>query len=179
LLALGNAWVGATGGEWQGHKDCGCGPTHYALRFTAVTDIKVDNDVAFRSAMMPVDIPITFRDDGTFAGEAATTSQGAGAGDGCTLQSAASLKLSVSGKAVQTYKEHYLEVTLKTAAPTVSEGTARCPNGTFARRASGASDESYTVRLEGNVGEAASVPLRSPAPEVTSVGEVRIVKLPQ
>jgi hypothetical protein len=176
LISLAHAWAAATGGEWQGHKDCGCGPAHYALRLTASTEVRFD-DVFFRSVMPPVDVPITFRDDGTFTGEASATLQGAGAGAGCTLQSGGAIKFSVTGKAVQTWREHYLEATISAASTVSTQGTARCPEGTFARQFSGTTGEPLTVRLEGNVGEVADVPLQSPAPEVRSVGRFEIVKL--
>ena len=174
FLELGHAWVDATGGAWQGTKDCGCGATHYALRFTAVTVIP---GVDFRNEMMPLDIPIEFAGDGTFTGDSMAKFRGGDHVDDCVVQSTASMRLVVSGSAVQTAEEHFLEMTIKAGSPMSGEATGRCPDIALSRSLSDSTDETWQVRLEGKVGEVANVPMRPLAPGVVTTARVEIVKL--
>jgi len=175
LLALGQSWVDVTGGEWQGSRDCGCESLHYALRVSAVTTIPGSS---FRVDMQPVDIPIEFDDDGSFEGDSDVRMQGASNDDGCHASGNASTHLVAKGRAVQTWRERYLEVTIKSAGPTTSQASGRCKDVSGARSMSGQSKDEWKVRMEGTVGEVATFAAPSPAPEVKITGRVEIVKLP-
>jgi hypothetical protein len=174
LLALGHAWVDATGGKWQGSKDCGCGPTNYALRFTAVTTIPGED---FRNEMAPLEIPIEFAADGTFSGDSMASFRGGDRLDDCVAQSTASMRLVVSGSAVQTAEQHFLEVTLKTGSAMRSQANVRCPDAALGRELTASTDETWQVRLEGKVGEVANIPMRPLAPGVVTTAQVQIVKV--
>jgi hypothetical protein len=175
LLALSHAWVDTTGGEWQGSRDCGCEPLHYALRVSAVTEI---TGSTFRNDMGPIDIPIRFADDGTFSGDSAVQMRGSDNDDyQCIAQSSAKTRLVVSGKAVQTWRERYLEVTIKSGAPTTADASVRCPDQSAARSFSGQSNEVWKVRLEGTVSEVARFAVPTPDPAVRTTARVEIVKL--
>jgi hypothetical protein len=173
LIGLGKDWVQTTGGEWQGKEDCGCDPSSYALRLKIVTVISAVN---FRNEMGPLDIPLEFKDDGTFTGEGDLRSQGFGAFGDCTLTGSGGLRLAASGKAVQKWNEQYLRVELKPAGQTTMAGSARCPDIGAARQFAGMSNETLTVELKGEVGEVASLPMPSPDPSVTNSVTVEIVK---
>ncbi len=173
LRALGKEWVDTTGGQWQGKQDCGCEPSSYSLRLKIVT---VMSAIGFRNEMGPLDIPIEFKDDGTFSGEGDLRSQGSGVMGDCTLAGSGGLRLAASGRAVQKWDEQYLRVEFKPAGQTTTAGSVRCPEGGAARQFTGTSNETLSVELKGEVGEVASVPMRSPDPSVTNSVTVEIVK---
>ena len=175
LIGLAHEWINTTGGKWQGHKDCGCRPSEYALRITAVTEI-ADEGIAFKSEMTPLEIPLTFADDGTFTGEAAAEFRGAGVADNCTLQGGLSVRLSASGEAVQTEEDQHFTVTLKPASQSASRGSVACPDGGASKQFSGSSSETYTIEMKGNVGEVATIPIASPAPGVSTVSHIEVVR---
>ncbi len=174
LLALGHAWTDVTDGEWQGSRDCGCAPTKYALRVSAVTTIPGDD---FRVDMLPVDIPIEFEDDGTFKGDSAVQMRGIDPGE-CIATSSASTRLVATGKAVQTWRERTFDVTIQSAQPTTSQASAHCPEGTMSRSFTASSRDVWKVKMQGTVGEVVSFAAPSPAPAVRITARVEIVKLP-
>lgn len=176
LLALGNAWTQVTDGEWQGFRDCGCSPVKYALRVSAITTIP--SDPSFRNQMGPVDIPIEFEDDGTFSGDSAVRMRGGDQNFECVGTSSASTRLVATGRAVQTYRERVFEVTIRSGEPTTSTGTVRCPDSSGSRTMTGQSNDVWTVRMDGTVGEVKQFAAPSPAPEVRITGRVEIVKRP-
>jgi hypothetical protein len=66
-------WVDAQGGEFVGGPDCGCKKHHYAVgvKETAVEDRGGANGFHSHSEMSGQgDIPLTFKEDGSFTGEA-------------------------------------------------------------------------------------------------------------
>ena len=68
LLKLGRDWVDSTGGEFKGDIDCGCEPAHFALQASLRNELNM-GPVQYLNVMKPVVVPITFADDGTFAGD--------------------------------------------------------------------------------------------------------------
>ncbi|HMH06040.1 MAG TPA: hypothetical protein VK579_05085 [Terriglobales bacterium] len=59
LMKLGQDWVDAMGGEFQGDRECGCVPSHYLLRLSAETDVETEA-VYYKAAMKLTDIPIRY-----------------------------------------------------------------------------------------------------------------------
>lgn len=73
LIRMAQDWVDTQGGEFRGGPDCGCKKHHYAIgvKETGVGDRGVANGFHSHSTLSGQgDIPITFKDDGSFAGEA-------------------------------------------------------------------------------------------------------------
>ena len=175
LLKMGHEWVDAMGGEFKGDRECGCVPSHYLLRFSGTLVIH-DEDTQYRSEMLPMDIPLTFEDDGAFHGEAGADFRGSGVAADCAVQAGSNSKYSISGKAIETGKEHSMRLTLKTNSPVNGSGNYRCPDasGSFAKEVGGKGEWPFEMR--GEVGEALSTPLPSPAPEITSTGRIEVVK---
>lgn len=136
LVKLGEDWLATTDGEFQGWDafDCGCKILRYAIRVTASTEF-IKGPLHHKSALPPVDIPITFQDDGTFSGEGMANFQAAATVPKCSGQSTASLKLRVSGHLTQTFLIHDLHFKLENVSPTVTTLTGQCaPYGSFSNK---------------------------------------------
>jgi hypothetical protein len=74
LIQMAHDWVDAQGGKFQGETDCGCNTHHYAigLKETGVNDRVLATGLMSSHADMSGqgDIPLTFKGDGSFTGEA-------------------------------------------------------------------------------------------------------------
>jgi hypothetical protein len=77
--------------------------------------------------MDPVDIPLTFKDDGTFTGDGAGTNQSSGTAVGCSGQGGLSMKFHVTGKAIETYEKQSMHINLGSPAPMAYNFTGECP----------------------------------------------------
>ncbi len=176
LVALVKGWIAATGGEFKGDQSCGCEPAHYALRYSTSTKIHMQ-DIENSVDMDPVDIPLVFKDDGSFIGDGAGGLVGGGVAEGCSEQSGLSMKFHVTGKAVETYEKQSMHIDIGNPSPTSYNFSGACPEG-----ASG----SYQVNLpgtkavatydmKGEVGEAIDKSVET-IPGVTNSLHLEIVK---
>ena len=78
--------------------------------------------------MTPVEVPITFRDDGTFTGEQVQASfQGNATAAMCQGQYASSMALKVSGDATEEWNKNFMNIKVEKASPTTSNFAGQCP----------------------------------------------------
>lgn len=177
LLKLGKDWVATTDGEFQGDKSCGCEPAHYAIRVSVLNEINI-GIAHHTSALAPVDIPITFADDGTFSGDGELKYQGAGSAGACTEQTGSQFKVHVSGKAKQTADEHSMNVKFEKSSPTVTTMSAQCPyHAPIGTQTANAEPVSLQFDFTGEVGETRDYQMPG-VPGVSSIMHMEIVKLP-
>jgi hypothetical protein len=125
LLSLGDAWGASTGGEFKGSYPCGCVPEHYAIRVSQSTDINVES-IHHTSILKPVDIPITFEDDGSFTGEGEGAYEAGGTAAGCTEQSTAHVQFHVSGQAIEQYQKNTMHLEVEFPSPLAYSFSAQC-----------------------------------------------------
>jgi hypothetical protein len=138
LVALANDWLATTGGEFRGNRTyaCGCQPLHYAIRLSAVNEITA-GAAQMRSSMTPVDIPITFADDGTFVGEGAVNFAGQAtvttSAASCAAQYASSLEIRASGHVRSDASGRQTSLRIEDLGPAVSSFSAQCPRVAISR----------------------------------------------
>jgi hypothetical protein len=147
-----HGWVDAMGGEFKGDVDCGCEPVHYAVR---VTDNMIANvsGVHASSLMGPVDIPITFQDDGSFEGQQEVFWYGNDSAYVCSGDFTSAMTLRVSGKAIEESKNHHLHLQLENLTPLHGIANAHCPVKSVSAPFSGGSKGSLSKEFEGRVGD--------------------------
>ena len=176
LIKLGSDWVAAQGGEFKGSPPCGCEPAHYALRISASTAINL-GPIHFKSDMAPVDVPITFADDGTFSGEATAIFQGAANATPCTGQYASTLKFSVSGKAIEVSEgEHSMHIQLENTSPVFNSFSGQCPGASASNQGTTSHKTDLPFDMTGDVEETLDQPMPVPSPGVVSTMHLEIVK---
>jgi hypothetical protein len=180
MIKLSQEWVDAMGGSYQGGDECGCVPAHYAIQMNASTEHS-QGPIYHKSAMQPIEVPIAFQDDGTFSGEglaqfggAATVSTRAGL---CQGGYADSLKIRVSGQAIQTSEQRSMKLKLENTSPDVSSVSGQCPSGSFSKQDTHPGKTILPFDLEGNVGEFLDYSMPEIAPGFKSTMHLEIVKL--
>jgi hypothetical protein len=180
LVALAKDWVAAMGGEFKGDEECGCKPAHYAIRMSSKTNVNI-GPARYETNHAPVDIPIVFQNDGSFAGEGTSTLQGAGTVSSpigvCTGESSGSIGLRVSGENVQEFQKNFMHVKIENITDMNMTSSAQCP------RLSGSSNSgpgtpriTIPFEFEGRVGEVVEMPMLVQYPGVTSSMRLEIVK---
>ena len=72
LLLWTNIWIDAQGGEFKGDVSCGCEPHHYAITMlkTGMLDNTAGTFHLHADVSGKQDLPLTFRDDGSFTSQA-------------------------------------------------------------------------------------------------------------
>jgi len=176
LIALVKGWVASTGGEFKGDKSCGCEPAHYAIRYSNQTKISL-NQIEYGMGMDPVDIPLTFKDDGTFTGDGAGTNQSSGVAAGCSGQGGLSMKFHVTGKAIETSEKQSMHIGMGSPAPMAFNFTGQCPNEAADSIQANipAAKVTATYDMKGEVGEAIDKTEDS-TPGITNSLHLEIVK---
>ena len=176
LVALVKSWIATTGGEFKGDKSCGCEPAHYALRYSTSSKISL-NEIEQSSAMEPVDIPLTFNDDGTFTGDEAGSFQTGGVAVGCSQQSGLSMKYHVLGKAIETSEKQSMHVGLGIGGPMAYNFSGKCPDSPSDSIQANipAPKVTATYDMKGEVGEAIDKTEDS-TPGITNSLHLEIVK---
>jgi hypothetical protein len=147
------AWVDAMGGEFKGDKDCGCEPVHYAIRLSDTMNTNLPM-VSARSLMGPVDIPIQFKDDGSFQTEQRVTREGTAAAVMCSGQFNGAMTLRVSGKATEEYKNNHMHLQIENITPEQGTASASCPQISVTRPLGPGEHGMLSKEMEGRVGEA-------------------------
>jgi len=130
LIGLGNNWGASTGGEFKGDTECGCAepdPPRYAIRLSQSNIISLAG-IQRTTIMKPVDIPITFEDDGSFTGDADAAYESSGSGAGCAQQSTIRSKLHVSGQATEQYQKNFMHLELEYQSPLAGTFSLECPD---------------------------------------------------
>jgi hypothetical protein len=175
LLKLAQNWVDSTGGEFKGDTSCGCKPVHYAIRVSTVNDISVGP--AHRiSVMQPVDIPITFDDDGTFKGDGAAKFQATAASPQCVGTAGSGLTFHASGQAIETSWVRSMHFQFANSSPTVTNSSITCPMNEFKTQTTTAGHEALPFDFKGAVGETFDYHMPVAIPGVNSTMHVEIVK---
>ena len=174
LIQLGKDWIAAMGGEFKGDVECGCEPVHYTLRISA-ENVHI-GFVKAHNVMAPIEVPITFHDDGTFTGDDATASfQGTSTAMMCRGQSTNALGLRVSGDAVEEFEKNVMHIKLDKATPDASHLSVQCPYGSASSSHSDAAPVTIDLTLSGKVRESLDYLAPSP-PGVISTVRTVIVK---
>ena len=181
LVNLAKDWVASTGGEFKGGWtfECGCKPLRYAIRLTTLTEVNA-GAMQMRSAMEPIDIPITFEDDGSFTGEAVVDFKGHGAAAPCSAEYSSSVNIRASGQMIATAQERHMRLKLENTAPAVNSVSAQCPQASFSKpNVPGAALPATVLPfdLDGNVGDYQRYKMPAPA-NLSSELRVEIVQLP-
>ena len=177
LIALVKGWIATTGGEFKGDKSCGCEPAHYAVRYSTSTHIDMEG-IEHTSEMEPVDIPITFNDDGTFTGDGKGTYQAAGVAEGCSEQSGLGLNFHVSGQAIETSQKQSMAIKLGNPSPMAYKASAECPDaeGASLQATIPSSNVTAIYKMKGEVGEVIDKETPGAIPGIVSKVHVEIVK---
>jgi len=175
LISLGKDWVAASGGEFKGDVDCGCEPLHYSLKISSDTDIHF-GIVNSHHAMTPVEVPITFHDDGTFTGEETQANfHGDGTAVMCQAQYTSSMAMKVSGDATEEWKKNFMNIKVEKASATTSSFAGQCPNRSASNTDTEPTPAAINLSLTGRVRETLDYLVPSP-PGVTSRVHTEIVK---
>ena len=175
LINLGMDWINAMGGEFKGDIDCGCEPSHYAVRVTYDQDITMPM-THFTKKMGPVDIPITFRDDGSFEGEQTVFFNGSGIAYVCTGDSVSAMVLRVSGQATEQFQKNHMQLKMENGSPMKGAASAHCPALSRTVPMSGGQYGELEKDLEGRVGESVLWAPSVAVPGIKTIVHAEIVK---
>lgn len=175
LINFGTEWINAQGGEFKGDIDCGCDPSHYAVRMSYDQIINT-SFVHATKKMGPVDIPIKFHDDGTFEGEQTVYINGNAMVYVCTGESTAAMVLRVTGKATEEWQKNQMHVEIESGSPLRGTASAHCPaasrNGGF----SGGSQATLEKDIAGKIGDSMMFKPSVGVPGIETVIRAEIVK---
>ncbi|MEO8465002.1 MAG: hypothetical protein ABI640_06645 [Gammaproteobacteria bacterium] len=176
LVALVKEWIDTTGGEFKGDKSCGCEPAHYLIRVSTVNE--TNSGILHRTSVMPpVDVPITFKDDGTFSGDGTAKFQASGTALVCSGQSTSTLGFHVSGQAIETAEEQSMRFKFENSSPTVTNSSVRCPViGEQGSQNVTKGQVAIPFNFTGDVGETFDSHMPVAIPGHTSTMHVEIVK---
>jgi hypothetical protein len=175
LINLGMDWINAMGGAFKGDIDCGCEPSKYAVRVTYDQDITMPM-THFTKKMGPVDIPITFRDDGSFEGEQTVFFNGSGIAYVCTGDSISAMNLRVAGTATEQFQKNRMELRMENGSPMRGAGSAHCPALSRTVPFAGGQQGELEKSLEGRVGESAMWAPSVAVPGIRTIVHAEIVK---
>ena len=176
LLKLAQDWIDSTAGECKGDRSCGCEPIHYAIRVSTVNDINM-GFVHRHSVMQPVDVPITFDEDGTFKGDGAAHYQATATAAPCSGTATSDLTFHASGQAIETSEEQSMKFQFANTSPTVTDSSITCPyHGETKTQTTTAGHEVLPFDFKGAVGETFDYHMPVAIPGVDSTMHVEIVK---
>lgn len=168
-------FVEAMGGEFKGDESCGCEPQHYAVRVSY--DQEINLVARGTKTMGPIDIPITFQDDGSYQGEQTIFINGNAVALQCTSASLATMVLRVTGNVREDPKNHRMHLQLESGSPLRGNASAVCPyaskTGSFAAN----SQSTLERELTGTVGETALFQFGSPGMPINTMVFAKIVKV--
>lgn len=175
LINLANDWIRAMGGEFKGDTDCGCEPSHYAVR---VTYEQIINTQIFHGTkkMGPVDIPIKFHDDGSFEGEQTVYINGDAMGYVCTGQSRAAMTLRVHGNATEEWQKNRMHLEMESGSPLRGTASAQCPGISRTGAFAGGSQATLEKDMEGRIGDSMMAKPSTGFPGIDTVILAEIVK---
>lgn len=156
LLKLGQNWIDAMGGEFKGDTECGCVPTHYAIRLTTHVETRIGP--SFSTGGMKVDIPITFANDGSFTGQGVANGQSAGRIVVCQGQSTGNVVVKASGSAIETPEKHSMHLQLDEGSPVKITAGVTCLGSSASGTTSQWGRQIPPFDLKGLVGEAIDKP---------------------
>jgi hypothetical protein len=180
LIDLAQDWIAAMGGEFQGDVSCGCEPAQYAVRAYYEAKISIGTVLQQATTMGPVDIPITFHDDHSFAGTGTFLINGAGrvqgGGGACISQSQGSMLIQVSGNAIEEWKNNRMHIEATNLTPTSGATEVQCPQRGANAPLLGGDKAAFGFDLTGRIGEAAMTRVPLPAPGTIAILRVEVVQ---
>lgn len=177
LVRLGHDWVDSMGGEFKGDSDCGCKPSHYVLRVTHITTINF-GIIHSNRLMGPVDVPITFHDDGSYEGEATAYIEGNATVSVCSGETVGQMNIKVSGNAVEDADTQKMSVKIENGGKETGKASAVCPRVQRTVSLSGnTSNAAIDMQFLGQVGEAREQVIAAPSPGTEATVQAEIVKV--
>lgn len=170
-------WINAMGGEFKGDVDCGCEPHHYAVRVFSSTNVNL-GIVHAKSAMpAPMEIPITFHDDGSFNGEAVLYFNGTEMVSYCSGQTTSVISVKVSGRATEQFQNNHMVLRMENTNPMAGVTYVQCPQKSVTTPLRGGAQRSIDFHLIGKVGEAVMFSPLAGIPGVDSAVRAEIIKV--
>jgi len=176
LIDLGFGWVDSTGGEFKGDVECGCEPQKYAVRVSYDQQIATPMFHGVKK-MGPIDIPITFHDDGSFEGEQTVYINGDAVAMVCTGESTASMTLRVKGNAKEEFQNNRMHVEMESGSPMRGNATANCPRVHRTESFAGGSQSVLEKDIQGRVGDTMMWKPGVGLPGITTIIVGEIVKV--
>ena len=152
------AWVDAMGGKFQGDNRCGCEPVHFAVRVFYRAMINM-GPLHEQATMGPVDVPITFHEDGTYEGTGTLPFVGMGTAASCSDQSQGSMQIKISGNAVETDSEQKMHIELTNVSRDTGTTSIACPGKSFSGPLNGGDKATFRFDLQGKDGEWSEIPV--------------------
>lgn len=174
------AWVDAMGGKFQGDKRCGCEPVHFAVRVSYNATINA-GPLQLSSSMGPVDIPITFHEDGTYDGTGTLpfSAKGMEQAAGCSAQSVGSMQIKVSGSVFETPAgDSAMHVQLTNISREHGSTKVACPGKSVATALQGGDKMTFEFDLKGADGDWGEAPVQL-GPVGNGTVRVQLVDLDQ
>jgi hypothetical protein len=128
------------------------------------------------SVMQPVDVPITFDDDGTFKGDGAANFKGTDTSPLCIGTTDSGLTFHASGQAIETSLVRSMYFQFANSSPTVTNSSITCPMNEFKTQTTTAGREVLPFDFKGAVGETFDYHMPVAIPGANSTMHVEIVK---
>ena len=181
-LKFSREWVSAMGGEFKGDERCGCEPVHSAVQVFYTAAIDALGVAEGAATMGPVNIPITFHDDGSYEGTGTLPFVAVGVAHAgpavCKADSQGSMQIKVSGNAVEDPENSHMHIELTNISPNTGSTAQQCNlplgSGIFALRAGDKMTFSFDVSGKAGDESAAKVPLPGP---VAATVHVKVIDL--
>jgi hypothetical protein len=176
FMKMARDWVDAMGGEFKGDRACGCEPEHFAIQFSSTTKISMQ-ELEHESVMGPVKIPIDFKDDGSFDGQAMSVFNAGGVVADCGEQSKLSVPFHVTGNATETSKQQAMHFELEYPFSMALSISTECPDsgsGNYQANLQ-APNVKLPIDTKGEVGKQLAGPPQQVAGAVTTV-DLQIVR---
>ncbi len=132
FITAGEGWVIAMGGKFTGDEECGCVPHHYSLSIDMKTiqDSHLSASVTHIELSGHTDIPLEFKDDGSFIGEAPLPMTQTGYTQAvniqCTMKGSLTMTFLAKGRAEDSKPILHLVVSNRVTGGSV---TTTCNNG--------------------------------------------------
>lgn len=176
------AWVDAMGGKFKGDLRCGCEPLHFAVQVYYISKFEYGG-IAQVATMGPVNIPITFHDDGSYEGTGVLPFATAGVvphGRGvCVDQGGGGMPIRVSGNAVEELdpSQHNMHIELTNTAAESGATGVHCNVPFFGTYSpNGGNKAAFAFDVPGKIADAAATRVPLPGP-IKAILRVEVIDL--
>lgn len=153
------SWVKAMGGKFQGDIRCGCEPVNYDVKVSYDATINA-GPLQLKSKMGPVNVPITFHENGAYEGTGTLPFSADGEVDACSGQSLGSMQIKVSGTAVEEGSTNDMKVVLTNTTPVSGATGVECPGKSFSAALKGGDKMTFRFQLAGKDGDWSEAPVQ-------------------